>query len=303
MAESVEIKCSHVSGVLSRYRRVTFGLCKKEFKMMFLFRKIRNTILRHAELVSESRDVDTKKRVQGDKIFKKAFAFTLAETLIVMGIIGVVAALTIPNLNSSTADKEKVAKVKKIYSNLNDALGRAQSVYGPVNEWFVNDTTETAQVTRFGERVTEFMKVSKNCGVATNQGRFSIKNVRFIDGQDAGGSVDTRPSLYKIILADGTAVAMKNTSFQVDIDGPNKGQNQLGTDIFLFRNGDDGIVTPFAPDNFSEYLDGSKNSIMKNGNKASAWVINYDNMDYLKLDSSGKCPNGKTPTEQNPRCK
>ena len=42
---------------------------------------------------------------------------------------------------------------------------------------------------------------------------------------------------------------------------------------------------------------------MKNGNKASAWVINYDNMDYLKLDSSGKCPNGKTPTEQNPRCK
>ena len=44
-------------------------------------------------------------------IVNKAFAFTLAETLIVMGIIGVVAALTIPNLNSSTADKEKVAKL------------------------------------------------------------------------------------------------------------------------------------------------------------------------------------------------
>ena len=46
-------------------------------------------------------------------------AFTLAETLIVMGIIGVVAALTLPNLNSSTGDKEKVVKVKKIYQNLN----------------------------------------------------------------------------------------------------------------------------------------------------------------------------------------
>ena len=45
----------------------------------------------------------------------KKIAFTLAETLIVMGIIGVVSALTIPNLNSATADKEKVAKVKKIY--------------------------------------------------------------------------------------------------------------------------------------------------------------------------------------------
>lgn len=44
---------------------------------------------------------------------KKLIAFTLAETLIVMGIIGVVAALTLPNLNSSTGDKEKVVKVKK----------------------------------------------------------------------------------------------------------------------------------------------------------------------------------------------
>ncbi len=54
-------------------------------------------------------------------------AFTLAETLIVMGIIGVVAALTLPNLNSSTGDKEKVVKLKKIYSNLEDAFGRAKA--------------------------------------------------------------------------------------------------------------------------------------------------------------------------------
>lgn len=54
-----------------------------------------------------------------DKLsIKRFFAFTLAETLIVMGIIGVVAALTIPNLNSSTADKEKVAKLKKYIQTL-----------------------------------------------------------------------------------------------------------------------------------------------------------------------------------------
>lgn len=69
-----------------------------------------------------------------DKLsIKRFFAFTLAETLIVMGIIGVVAALTIPNLNSSTADKEKVAKLKKVYSNLEDAVGRAEAVYGPMS--------------------------------------------------------------------------------------------------------------------------------------------------------------------------
>ena len=64
---------------------------------------------------------------------KKFIAFTLAETLIVMGIIGIVSALTLPNLNASTGEKEKVAKVKKIYQNLNDAYGRAQAVYGPID--------------------------------------------------------------------------------------------------------------------------------------------------------------------------
>ena len=38
--------------------------------------------------------------VRLEHVFKKSLAFTLAEILIVMGIIGVVAALTIPNLNS-----------------------------------------------------------------------------------------------------------------------------------------------------------------------------------------------------------
>ena len=97
-------------------------------------------------------------------IFRKALAFTLAETL----IICVVAALTIPNLNSSTADKEKVAKVMKVYSNLNDAFGRAEAVYGSVDEWFSGDANATAQATRAGERLFEFLKVSKNCGVTTN---------------------------------------------------------------------------------------------------------------------------------------
>ena len=66
---------------------------------------------------------------------KKHLAFTLAETLIVMGVIGVVAALTLPNLNQSTGNKEKAVKLQKLYSNLNDALGRAQVVYGPIDTW------------------------------------------------------------------------------------------------------------------------------------------------------------------------
>ncbi len=126
------------------------------------------------------RDHATLKRVQGDNVFntpsyranevrcgifknlKKALAFTLAETLIVMGIIGVVAVLTIPNLSSSTANKEKVTKVKKIRQNITDALGRAEAVYGPVTEWSSGLSSTNDIIIRFEERLTEFMKVSKS---------------------------------------------------------------------------------------------------------------------------------------------
>ena len=272
MAESIEIKCSHVSGVLSRYR-VTFGLCKKEFKIMFLFRKIRN--------------------------LKKAFAFTLAETLIVMGIIGVVAALTIPNLNSSTADKEKVAKVKKIYSNLNDALGRAQVVYGPVEEWKQLDSTEVAQTARFGERLTEFMKVSKNCKMEVNKGCLSSAKAKYLGVVGEDKNYDGDNSVYKFITADGTSIYFVSRGAFVDIDGPIKGSTQYGKDIFLFQLADNDFV-PMRKNEFSSYL---MELTAGAGASASGWIIDYDNMDYLKLTKDQKCPNGKTPTEQNPRCK
>ena len=110
----------------------------------------------------------------------KAIAFTLAETLVVMGIIGVVAALTIPNLNQSTGDREKVAKVKKIYANLEDAFGRATAVYGNIDTWCTNLPNNVTCSQRVADRLKEFMKVSKDCG--TSYGCFSQSPLYTFDG-------------------------------------------------------------------------------------------------------------------------
>ena len=95
----------------------------------------------------------------------KAYAFTLAETLIVIGIIGVVAALTLPNLNHATGDKERVTRVKKIFSSLTDAYDRARVVYGEINEWEkgIDEEDYGAMSERFAKRIAEFLKVSKYC--------------------------------------------------------------------------------------------------------------------------------------------
>ena len=239
------------------------------------------------------------KQVQHDNklylTFRKAFAFTLAETLIVMGIIGVVAALTIPNLNSSTADKEKVAKLKKVYSNLQDAFGRAEAVYGPYDEWFQTDTTIAAQTTRFAERVGEFLKVSKNCGHNVNGTCMTTGKYKNIAGTHY---VTTPVSADNVsaILADGTSILFsKFTSdstgiIYVDIDGPTKGLFKYGVDLFWFEvDSTNGLHYYIGPDDRITTCvgDGAGND------GCERWVFQNDNMDYLKADKTGKCPNGK----------
>ena len=241
---------------------------------------------------------------------KRFFAFTLAETLIVMGIIGIVSALTLPNLNASTGEKEKVAKVKKIYQNLNDAYGRAVSVYGPSDEWLTLDSNKTAQVTRVGDRITEFLKISKNCGVNANQGCFP-KQTYYL-GKDPSHitNIDNMTTEYKVIIADGASIGFylgyQNSDvimIDIDIDGPNKGSSTYGIDQFLFEVQNSTVYPRGYSDNLFasnfQYSDG----YLKGGVMGTAWIINYDNMDYIKLDTSGKYPNGTVPTEQNPRCK
>ncbi|MBR1680751.1 type II secretion system protein [bacterium] len=190
------------------------------------------------------------------------FAFTLAETLIVMGIIGVVAALTLPNLNSSTGDKEKVVKVKKIYQNLNDAMGRATAVYGPYDEWFVNDANAAAQRTRFAQRLTEFMKVTKSSNTST-------------------------ANLYT--LSDGTTLNITSKGFvKFDIDGDNKGKNQEIYDIFALNCNNEGCIAEISDmDNYKHWCLSSYKIVQS----CTGWIIQYDNMDYLKADSNGKCNN------------
>ena len=62
---------------------------------------------------------------QDDRVLKKKAAFTLAEVLITLGIIGIVAAMTLPVIIQDTKNKELEAQFKKGYSSLQQAILRA----------------------------------------------------------------------------------------------------------------------------------------------------------------------------------
>ena len=216
----------------------------------------------------------------------KYFAFTLAETLIVMGIIGVIAALTIPSLTNQTSDKQKVAKVKKVYSVLCDAMGRAIGTYGEFENWFDANTSNSDATKILCSRLLSSMKTVKS------------KNE---DG------------VCEIVLADNTTIA-PSVYFDENINDvvigmyldPKKIANGnepiLGKDWFQFNIDSKGDVYPYLGDTKSQDLikteDAFKNTCLKKTNSgdyicASFWIINYGNMDYLKLDDNGKCPDGK----------
>ena len=101
-------------------------------------------------------------------------AFTLAEVLITLGIIGVVAALTMPALITKYQKQQTVVQLKKAVSTLEQAIISAQAVHGSDNvvlQGNLNLSTQEGKDTLYKMRddfvdtyLLPYMKVLKDCG-------------------------------------------------------------------------------------------------------------------------------------------
>ena len=66
---------------------------------------------------------------------KKRDAFTLAEVLITLGIIGVVAAMTLPTLIQNYKKKAYATRAHKAYAELLQAIKLSEIDNGPIQDW------------------------------------------------------------------------------------------------------------------------------------------------------------------------
>lgn len=108
-------------------------------------------------------------------------AFTLAEVLITLGIIGVVAALTIPTLVQKYKKSVVETKLAKFYSTVNQALELSQIDNGRVEDWepLPNHDLEAAKKW-FDKYLLAYIK---NVNVETNEnGRDTNILINFPDG-------------------------------------------------------------------------------------------------------------------------
>lgn len=104
-------------------------------------------------------------------------AFTLAEVLITLGIIGVVAAMTLPTLVQKHQEKVTIAKLKKSYSTMQQAYLMAIREKGPIETWGIaisndnRDSNEGQDLTLYNDKenllyhLKDYLKITKYCGL------------------------------------------------------------------------------------------------------------------------------------------
>ena len=214
-------------------------------------------------------------------------AFTLAEVLITLVIIGVVAALAISPLINTYVESSTVSKVKKGLSILGQAKKLAEVQNGSIEGWEFDEGSTAETATQFWNYLKPHISVAKDCGTGTNC--YINQSIKHLSGTNYSSL--NASNFYKVILPDGgmflfrtggfagtgkCSVADGNVKdvcalFFYDVNGA-KNPNTIGRDIFLFEFAKEGVYTYLTNDCINT------NSL---GYGCSSYIIKKSDMKYL----------------------
>ena len=172
---------------------------------------------------------------------KNLRAFTLAEVLIVLGIIGVVAAMTLSLVIKHYQQQIVVQRLKKAYSEFSQTIQKAEQEHGLLETWdFADFETSQDRATYFGENyLFPYIKTIKKCLPTTNE--CWADNVKPLGtGAYASNLTNNQAGKESFITASGYTVLYwlhgngTGMWYVVDINGLTK-PNKVGRDIFAFQ--------------------------------------------------------------------
>lgn len=249
--------------------------------------------------------------------------FTLAEVLITLSIIGVVAAMTLPTLITNVQEKTTVSKVKKFYNTVENAYQRMIQDYGTIDTWglmgsgdsdyylkdengnFILDENGKKQKSEAAKnsiflvqsRLQSYMNVISKCN---DDSCAETVSEYYLDGTIKNQKI----KFYSSVFADGIGMSgifiasdkcsmkvgksklLKNVcgDFYVMLK-PKSGSHTYGKDFFRFLITKYGILPSGTPQDNGD--DGNmKNCLSKKSwSDCTGWVIYKENMDYLHCDN------------------
>lgn len=198
-------------------------------------------------------------------------AFTLAEVLITLGIIGVVAALTIPTLIAKHRQKELQAGLQKQYSVLQQSLTRMQQDLG------ITPAPQEFPRQEFKNKYIKYFNVLLDCGLGSTDITDRDNAKTYCPSEqlnpDEGNRRFTKhyrtfnktrqidPTLInngQFVLNDGSVVMVENWDtgllyISTDVNGIKRGPNVWGQDLFTFQLMSDGKLLPMGAEGTRYY--------------------------------------------------
>jgi len=192
---------------------------------------------------------------------KKIFGFTLAEVLITLGVIGVVAAITLPVIISKIQDRQNIVKWKKEFSVVSNAVNSVIAdnvqVFGSGGKISKYGGIHFALTDEFVDALREKLNPVDECwgwdvGSEYICWNFGLKDRRTLHPWAYGyanGSVYTTlknkgMSAYNFeavsfLLKDGSSVYLGGLHggpwISVDVNNAAVGPNQIGRDFFQIK--------------------------------------------------------------------
>lgn len=152
--------------------------------------------------------------------------FTLAEVLITIGIIGVVAAITIPALQSNIQKQQFKSGAKKAYNQLSNAIELVKQDEGgkiPIGFYFSSGAFKNAIVKKMNVTIDGTYNIA---GLAFTPSLGNLNGYGSMIYEDDGQWVTTDGMFY--------AFDCDRPSFAVDVNGYKEGPNKWGWDVFEF---------------------------------------------------------------------
>ncbi len=193
-------------------------------------------------------------------------AFSLAEVLITLVVIGIIVSITVNNIFVSTFKREVLSKLKKNYASFAHAILLSKFENGSINNWY--DMAEKNAYNYYNLFLRKYLQTGNICTDYKDCGYKNSKPWKYLNGDVYNWTImeekETRVFFY---LNDGTFVAVKTGSLScskkdsngicigeqnaasleapvviIDING-GKEPNMFGKDVFLlYLDNDTGVV-------------------------------------------------------------
>lgn len=176
-------------------------------------------------------------------------AFTLAEVLITLGIVGVVASLTMPSIIKHYQHKALEASFKKSYANLYNALNKAM-----IDSPEIKRADDSVGYPPIADAILKEYKKIKD--IDSNDRIKYIENVRTYT-KSKGVRPECSLAVFNATLPDGSTIGFYHNCSQVwismDTNGLHKSPNAYGHDYFLFNITDEGKLIPATGETEANY--------------------------------------------------